>query len=144
MGHAAAAVRVFGNTLGVLWELLSSLLPSTACREHFSSLPKKWGRAEEFLGSWALPSQARRDALKEEPVVYSMCRLSVSPCPLPLLVPPLALFSCTYACVAVSGFLYSLKVWLWVLVGEISVSFVLICVRWISAELQYKLVVFKV
>lgn len=47
---AVVAVRVFGNTLGVLWELLCSLLPCSVRRGHFSSLPKKGRRAEEVSG----------------------------------------------------------------------------------------------
>lgn len=123
-GGAVAALRVFGNT----WECSGSCF-ALCCPAQFAKNILANGKGRGSCR--ALPRQARGAALQAEPGLCPMCRAPVSPCPPPLSHPaPVLLHSsvCTDTCVAVSGFLWSLKAWSWVLVGELSVSLVLVCV----------------
>lgn len=117
--------------LGTPWECSGSCF-ALCCPVQFAEdiLAARLEKREEqrrFLGCWGC-----RAALQEEPVLYSMCRPYV-PLPSSSSGPNfgsalLQSSTCTDSCVAVSGFLWSLKAWSWILVGDISVSFVLICV----------------
>lgn len=126
-GGAVAALRVFGNT----WECSGGCFALCRPAQFAKNILANGEGQRKLLAAGPYPGR----------LAGLLCRRSLgcAPCAEPRCPPALLLWShrapvllhssvCTDTCVAVSGFLWSLKAWSWVLVGELSVSLVLICV----------------